>query len=339
MKTDELDYNLPEKLIAQEPVEPRNSSKLLVLNRKTKQIGHHQFFQIGDFLKPGDLLVVNDTKVLPARIKGQKTDTKASIELLLLSPSEENKWEVLAKPAKRLKPGSVIDFNADLKVEVLKELEDGRRLVLFKSKEPLLKILQEIGEIPLPPYIVKPLLHPERYQTVYAQKQESAAAPTAGLHFTSKLIQSLKDFGVKFASITLRIGLDTFQPIREEEVEDHKIHSEHYKVGQVAADLINEARNLNHRIIAVGTTSARVLETLAKKNFYEEQEGSTDLFIYPGYKFKAVDAMITNFHLPRSTLLAMVSSFASIDGIRNAYSEAIKKGYRFFSFGDAMLII
>lgn len=375
VKTSELEYHLPTKLIAQEPVEPRDSSKLLVLDKQTGLIEHRQFKEIEYYLKPNDLLVVNDTKVLPARLSGRKQDTGAKVEILLLSETANPHyishrtpspiWEVLAKPVKRLKSGNMIIFDDNLKAEVVAELSNGRRLLNFTSEEPLINVLQRIGQVPLPPYIVTPLLHPERYQTIYARKQQSAAAPTAGLHFTTELIKSLKAKGVKFAHVTLRIGLDTFQPIREEEVENHHIHSEYFEVGKEAADSINEARESSQRIIAVGTTSARVLETLANKlnkghsekpatknlvseilhyaqnnNLmpFTETTGYSDLFIYPGYNFKVVDAMITNFHLPRTTLLAMVSAFANLEQIKKAYNEAILHKYRFFSFGDAMLI-
>jgi len=352
MQTSELDYDLPPELIAQEPVEPRDASKLLVLDRQSGLIEHRCFKDIGCYLKPGDLLVVNDTKVLPARLKGEKSDTKAKVEILLLTEQEPGTWEVLAKPAKRLKAGNLINFDENLQAEVAEKLENGRIILHFISSEPLLNVFQKIGQVPLPPYIVKPLLHPNRYQTIYAKKEESAAAPTAGLHFTPELIDDLKLEGIKFAHLTLKIGLDTFQPIREEKVEEHEIHSEYYEVSSEAADLLNEAKNSQNRIIAVGTTAVRVLETLARRSFLPagrhganaqddigSMSGYTDLFIYPDYEFKMVDIMITNFHLPRSTLLAMVSAFSSPSKIKNAYAQAIKKHYRFFSFGDAMLII
>jgi S-adenosylmethionine:tRNA ribosyltransferase-isomerase len=332
-----------------------------VLDRQSALIEHRCFSDIGCYLRPGDLLVVNDTKVLPARLKGRKADTGAKVEILLLTQQKpeiatprqvgtrnddtSQTWEVLAKPAKRLKIGSRIIFDKDLEAEVIEEHENGRRLIKFYSQEPLMNMLQKVGEVPLPPYITKPLLHKERYQTIYAQRQESAAAPTAGLHFTPELIDDLKLQGVKLAYLTLRIGLDTFQPIREETVENHHIHSEYYELSQETADLLNEARNSKGRIIAVGTTSARVLEALAGRSFAKAQDdicqtsGHTNLFIYPGYKFKAIDLMITNFHLPRTTLLAMVSAFAGLDKIKAAYKEAVNEKYRFFSFGDAMLIL
>ena len=336
---------MPPELIAQEPIEPRDSSKLLVLDRQSGRIEHRRFTDINCYFKPGDLLVVNDTKVLPARLIGKKQDTDANIEVLLLTEQEAGTWEVLAKPAKRLKTGSQIIFDDDLQAEVAEKLENGRLLLRFKSQEPLLNVFQKIGQVPLPPYIVKPLLHRERYQTIYAKKEESAAAPTAGLHFTAELIDDLKLGGVKFAHLTLRIGLDTFQPIREKTVEEHKIHSEYYEVSAETGSLIKEATQRKSRIIAVGTTAARVLETLATRSFANAQDdtgsmsGYTDLFIYPGYEFKKVDLMITNFHLPCSTLLAMVSAFAGLEQIKNAYEQAIKNNYRFFSFGDAMLIL
>ncbi len=345
MNIAELDYDLPEKLIAQTPIEPRDSSKLLVINRSNENISHKTFTDITDYLLPNDLLVVNNTKVLPARLRGKKQDTGAKIEVLLLTPHTSHltphpTWEVLAKPAKRLKRGTIIAFGQDLKAEILDELEDGRRLIKFSSQEPLLDVLQKVGEVPLPPYISTPLQKPERYQTIYAQKEESAAAPTAGLHFTPQLINKIKTAGIKFAHVTLRIGLDTFQPIREDTVEKHRIHSEYFEVGKEAATLLNQARANKSRIIAVGTTSARVLESAINKNgTFDEISGFTDLFICPPYQFKAVNCLITNFHLPRTTLLAMVSTFTGLDLIKKSYAEAINNKYRFFSFGDAMLII
>ncbi len=339
MKTSKLDYQLPEKLIAQEPIEPRDASRLLVLNRKKGSIAHKDFRDIDDYLEPGDLLVVNDTKVLPARLSGHKIDTGANVEILLLAERRDNEWEILAKPAKRLKVGTIIDFDSELKAEVIALLENGRRLLRFDSKESLLSIFERIGKMPLPPYITEPLVKPDRYQTIYAKKQESAAAPTAGLHFTKDLISELKNKGIGFGRVSLRIGLDTFQPIREKEVEKHRIHSEHFELSKETANALNKTREAGNRIIAVGTTSARVLESAAINRVFNEENRPTDLFIYPGYNFRAVDAMITNFHLPKSTLLAMVSAFASLELIKKAYEEAIQKRYRFFSFGDAMLII
>ncbi len=339
MKTSELDYQLPEKLIAQEPIEPRDASRLLILDRKKGSIAHKDFRDIGDYLEPGDLLVVNDTKVLPARLTGKKQDTAANIEILLLAENKDGDWEVLAKPAKRLREGTKIDFDGELKAEVIALLENGRRLLRFDSKESLLSIFERIGKMPLPPYITEPLIKPDRYQTIYAKKQESAAAPTAGLHFTKDLISELKNKGIGFAHVSLRIGLDTFQPIREKEVEKHRIHSEHFELSRETANALNKTREADNRIIAVGTTSARVLESAAINRVFKEQSRSTDLFIYPDYNFKTVDAMITNFHLPMSTLLAMVSAFAGLELIKKAYDDAIQKRYRFFSFGDAMLII
>ena len=339
MKTAELDYDLPEKLIAQEPIEPRDSSRLLVIDKINASIAHKRFGNIGDYLNTGDLLVANDTKVLPARIKGKKSDTGANIEVLLLAEHDNGSWEVLAKPAKRLSKNTEIEFDDDLKAKVISSLENGRRMLSFKSKQPLMNVFERLGKTPLPPYITKPLAKPERYQTIYANKQESAAAPTAGLHFTKELIDALKNKGVNLAHVSLRIGLDTFQPIREKEVSKHRMHSEQYELNKKTADLLNETKKNGNRIVAVGTTSARVLETALKNSVYKEVSGNTDIFIYPGYRFRAVDAMITNFHLPRSTLLAMVSAFAGLSTIKKAYEEAVREKYRFFSFGDAMLIL
>ncbi|RJQ32579.1 MAG: tRNA preQ1(34) S-adenosylmethionine ribosyltransferase-isomerase QueA [Actinobacteria bacterium] len=347
MKTCLFDYKLPENLIAQKPVEPRDSSRLMVLDRQNNSVEHKRFSALIDYIKPGDLLVVNDTRVLPARLYGKKTDTGAKIELLLLKEVKNNLWEVLAKPAKRLKIGSQIEFEEGLSGIVEQVLEDGRRLIRFilnigaYCNTPLTvkKIIEEIGEVPLPPYIKTPLDDSERYQTIYSKNANSKAAPTAGLHLTDTLMKSILKKGAFFTSVTLHVGLDTFRPVTAVEVEKHKIHSEGYAVPKLTLERIRQAKNTGNRIIAVGTTSVRVLETISCQiDSRKSLSGSTKLFIYPGYKFKLVDVLLTNFHLPRSSLLMLVSAFAGTQFVKEAYSQAIKEKYRFFSFGDAMLI-
>ena len=329
MKVEDFNYDLPEELIAQTPLEKRDSSRLLVLDKETGNITHKHFSDIIDYLNKGDVLVLNDTKVLPARIIGTKEDTGAVIELLMLKEKEKDIWEVLCKPAKRVKIGTIVKFSDKLKAECLDIGDEG----IF------LEILEELGEMPLPPYIHEKLKEKDRYNTVYAKNLGSAAAPTAGLHFTNELLNSVKQKGVKIEYITLHVGLGTFRPVSVEDVTKHKMHSEFYQMSKKTAKVLNDAKKNNSRIISVGTTSTRTLETIM--NLYgefKECSGWTDIFIYPGYEFKAITSLITNFHLPKSTLIMLVSALAGKDKIMKAYSEAVKEEYRFFSFGDSMFI-
>lgn len=341
MTKSEYYFDLPESLIAQTPVEPRDSSRLMCLNRQTGEIAHHHFRDLTNLLKPGDLLVVNDSRVLPARLYGQKEDTGANMEFLLLEQKEQKKWEVMVKPGRRAKIGSRFVFGDGLlRAEVLDVLEGGNRLVEFECEGNIFSVLDQIGQMPLPPYITEKLQDKERYQTVYSHELGSAAAPTAGLHFTKELMANLEKMGVKIAYVTLHVGLGTFRPVKEENILDHKMHSEHYHLPQETADLINETKKNGGRVIAVGTTSCRTLESVA--TFYgevKEAEGWTNIFIYPSYEFKVLDGLITNFHLPESTLIMLVSAFAGYDHVMNAYHTAVEEKYRFFSFGDAMLIL
>ena len=339
MKTDDFDFYLPEKLIAQTPLEKRDSSKLLVLDKETGDIKHQCFSDIINYLNEGDVLVLNDTKVMPARILGTKEETGAVIELLMLKEIEKDVWEVLCKPAKRIKIGTVVKFSDKLKAECIGIKEEGIRIFKFIYSGIFYEILDELGEMPLPPYIHEKLKDKDRYQTVYAKNIGSAAAPTAGLHFTKELINKIKDKGIKIEYITLHVGLGTFRPVNVEDVMNHKMHSEFYQMSKTTASVLNEARKNKNRIISVGTTSTRTLETIM--NLYgefKECSGWTDIFIYPGYKFKAISSLITNFHLPKSTLIMLVSALAGKDKIMKAYSEAVKEEYRFFSFGDSMFI-
>lgn len=340
MKTEDFNYDLPEELIAQTPLAKRDDSKLMVLNRKTGEIKHEIFHNIINYLNKGDVLVLNDTKVMPARIIGEKKDTGAIIELLLLKNIGNNRWEVLVKPAKRIKVGTTISFgNGALEATCTKIGEEGIREVDFSYNGIFYEILDKLGSMPLPPYIKEKLQDKDRYQTVYAKNIGSAAAPTAGLHFTKELLQEISNKGVKICYITLHVGLGTFRPVNVEDVTTHKMHSEFYQMTKEVADELNRAKQENRRIVSVGTTSTRTLETImTKEGTFKETSGWTDIFIYPGYKFKAIDAQITNFHLPKSTLIMLVSAFASKEIILNAYKEAVKNKYRFFSFGDAMLI-
>lgn len=340
MTIDEFDYELDEKLIAQTPLEKRDTSKLMVLDKKNGSIEHKHFPDILDYLEKGDTLVLNDTKVLPARLIGEKEQTKAVIELLLLHNISDNNWECLVKPARRVKKGTVVSFgNGKLKAKCLEEKDEGIRIFTFLYNGVFLEILDELGTMPLPPYIHEKLQDQSRYQTIYAKEIGSAAAPTAGLHFTKELLEKIQQKGVNIAYITLHVGLGTFRPVSVTKIEDHKMHSEYYHISQSVADLLNKTKKEKKKIIAVGTTSTRTLETvMAKYNEFRECSGYTDIFIYPPYKFKAISALITNFHLPKSTLLMLVSAFSSKEYILNAYQEAIKNNYRFFSFGDAMLI-
>ncbi len=339
MKTAEFDYYLPPELIAQSPVEPRDSSRLMVLHRATGTIEHRIFREIVDYIQLGDILVANQSRVIPARLYGCKLPTGGKVEILLLSRRGEKLWETLVR-GKKIKEGTKLWVGkGDKGVEgvVVGVTEAGSRLVEFE--EPLEPLVREIGSVPLPPYIHQPLSDPERYQTVFARVEGSVAAPTAGLHFTPELMRRIEDKGAKFLFVTLHIGLDTFKPVKEENIEEHKMHSEYCELSEEVAVEINKARREGRRIIAVGTTSVRVLETAATEEGVRPFKGQTDLFIYPGYRFKVVDALITNFHLPRSTLIMLVSAFAGKDFIMRAYQEAIRLRYRFYSFGDAMLIL
>ena len=340
MRVEDFDYNLPEELIAQTPLKKRDSSRLLVLDKKTGNIEHKKFTDIIDYLEKGDTLVLNDTKVLPARLIGIKEETNAVIEVLLLKNIENDDWECLVKPARRIKVGTIVSFGeGKLKAECIKEEAEGIRHFRLLYDGILMEILDELGTMPLPPYIHEKLEDQSRYQTVYAKEIGSAAAPTAGLHFTKELLKKIEDKGINIAFITLHVGLGTFRPVSVEKVEDHEMHSEYYQMSKEVADLLNKTRENNKKIISVGTTSTRTLETIMTKyNEFRECSGWTNIFIYPGYKFKGIDNLITNFHLPKSTLVMLVSALAGRENILNAYSEAIKEKYRFFSFGDAMYI-
>ncbi len=339
MKTEDFDYILPEELIAQTPLKKRDESKLLILDKETGDINHSKFSHIIDYLDNNDVLVLNDTKVIPARIIGIKEETNAVIELLMLKEKMEDTWECLTKPAKRIKVGTIVNFSDRLSAECIEVKEEGIRVFKLKYQGILYEILDELGEMPLPPYIHEKLEDKDRYQTVYAKNIGSAAAPTAGLHFTEELMKKIKEKDISIVYITLHVGLGTFRPVSVSDVSKHKMHSEFYCMSEDAANILNEAKKSNKRIISVGTTTTRTLETIM--NLYGEFKacsGWTDIFIYPGYNFKAIDALITNFHLPKSTLLMLVSALASKEYIMQAYKEAIKKEYRFFSFGDSMFI-
>lgn len=340
MNTSDFYYDLPKELIAQTPLEPRDSSRLLLLGRENGEIKHQTFSDIIDFLQPGDLLVANDSRVLPARIYGVKAETGARVEFLLLKQVGTNKWETLCKPGKKAREGAKFIFgDGILEATVLEVKEDGNRVVEFECEDNFFTALDKIGQMPLPPYITEELKDRERYQTVYSNELGSAAAPTAGLHFTNELMQKIKDKGVNIAYVTLHVGLGTFRPVKVDDVTKHKMHSEHYEIPEETAKLINETKKNGGRVIAVGTTSCRTLESVA--TFFGEIkpcDGFTDIFIYPGYEFKVLDGLITNFHLPESTLIMLVSAFAGYDNVMNAYKTAVDEKYRFFSFGDAMFI-
>ena len=340
MRKDDFDYYLPEELSAQTPLQKRDSSKMLVLNKENGEIEHKHFNDVLDYLEEGDILVLNDTKVIPARLLGVKEETNAVIEILMLKEENENVWECLSKPAKRIKIGTIVDFgNGKLKAECVGIGEEGIRKFKFIYTGIFYEILDELGEMPLPPYIHEKLKQKDRYQTVYAKNIGSAAAPTAGLHFTLELLDKIKEKNIKIEYVTLHVGLGTFRPVSVENVKEHKMHSEFYVMSEETANVLNEAKKNNNRIISVGTTSTRTLETIM--NLYgefKECSGWTDIFIYPGYEFKAIDALITNFHLPKSTLVMLVSALAGKENILNAYKVAVDEKYRFFSFGDCMFI-
>ncbi|MBP9996077.1 MAG: tRNA preQ1(34) S-adenosylmethionine ribosyltransferase-isomerase QueA [Lachnospiraceae bacterium] len=340
MKTSDFYFDLPKELIAQDPLEDRSASRLLCLDKDTGATEHHIFRDIVDMLRAGDCLVLNNTKVIPARLLGVKEDTGAGVEVFLLKRMSDNTWETLVKPGKKLRPGARVVFGDGLlKAEIMDVLEEGNRLVKFEYEGIFEEILDKLGQMPLPPYITHELKEKNRYQTVYAKYDGSAAAPTAGLHFTKELLQKIEDKGVDIAYVTLHVGLGTFRPVKVDDVTNHHMHSEFYMITKEAADKINAAKARGGRVICVGTTSCRTIESAADENgILHECEDNTEIFIYPGYKFKVLDALITNFHLPESTLVMLVSALAGKDNIMNAYAEAIEEKYRFFSFGDAMFI-
>ena len=340
MDLKDFNYDLPEELIAQDPLEDRSSSRLMVLHKDTGRIEHKIFRDIIDYLNPGDCLVINDTKVIPARLMGIKEDTGAAIEVLLLKRNADDVWECLVKPGKKARTGARIVFGEGLLVgEIVDVIEDGNRMIKFHYEGIFEEILDKLGQMPLPPYITHKLQDKNRYQTVYARNEGSAAAPTAGLHFTKELLEKIKKKGVNVVSITLHVGLGTFRPVKVDKIEEHHMHTETFNISKEAADTINRTRAAGGRVIAVGTTSCRTLESAAADDgTIPARSGDTDIFIYPGYKFKAIDCLITNFHLPESTLIMLVSALAGRDNIMNAYETAVKERYRFFSFGDAMFI-
>ncbi|MFS0765135.1 MULTISPECIES: tRNA preQ1(34) S-adenosylmethionine ribosyltransferase-isomerase QueA [Peribacillus] len=341
MKLDMFDFHLPEELIAQVPLEDREASRLMVLDKETGKLEHDVFSHITEYIKPGDCLVLNDTKVLPARLYGSKEGTGAKIEVLLLKQEHDDVWETLVKPAKRIKEGSTIVFgDGKLSAVCTGVLEHGGRILEFKYEGIFYEILEKLGEMPLPPYIKEQLDDQDRYQTVYARERGSAAAPTAGLHFTEDLLGKLKGMGVHIAFITLHVGLGTFRPVSVDDIDSHEMHSEFYQMTEGTARLLNDVKEKGGKIITVGTTSTRTLETIASRNdgVFKEENGWTSIFIYPGYEFKGIDAMITNFHLPKSTLIMLISALAGREHVLHAYETAVEEKYRFFSFGDAMLI-
>ncbi len=341
MKTVDFYYDLPKELIAQTPLEPRDSSKMMVLNKKDGSISHRHFYDIIDMLESGDTLILNDSRVLPARIFGIKEDTGASVEFLMLRQIENNTWETLAKPGKKAKPGTKFIFGDGIMTATVRDVtEDGNRIVDFHCEESIYTALDKIGQMPLPPYITEKLSDKERYQTVYSNELGSAAAPTAGLHFTKELLQKIQDKGVNIGYVTLHVGLGTFRPVKVDNILEHKMHSEHYEIPEKTAKLIKSTKENGKRVIAVGTTSCRTLESVA--NLHGEIvpcHGFTDIFIYPGFEFKVLDGLITNFHLPESTLIMLVSAFSGYENTMNAYKVAVEEKYRFFSFGDSMMII
>ncbi|MEQ8197594.1 MAG: tRNA preQ1(34) S-adenosylmethionine ribosyltransferase-isomerase QueA [Clostridiaceae bacterium] len=341
MRAEDFYFHLPEELIAQHPLEERTNSRLMVLNRKNGEISHKHFYDILDYLNPGDTLVLNDTRVIPARLIGEKEGTGGKIELLLLKRTGDDLWECLSKPGKKAKPKARFSFGEGKLIgEIQEVLENGNRIVKFSYDGLFENVLDELGQMPLPPYIHEILEDRERYQTVYSREKGSAAAPTAGLHFTQQLLEEIKKKGVNIAYLTLHVGLGTFRPVKVENIEEHDMHSEFYIISKENAEIINETKRRGNRVIPVGTTSTRTLETVGDKNgMVKESSGWTNIFIYPGYKFKVADALITNFHLPESTLIMLVSALAGQKEVMKAYNEAVKEKYRFFSFGDAMLII
>ncbi len=340
MKVSDFDFYLPEELIAQHPLEKRDASKLMVLDKMTGSIEHKSFHDVIEYLNEGDTLVLNNTRVMPARLIGEKEETGGKIEFLLLKRVEGDKWECLAKPGKKAKIGQSFTFGeGKLKCKVVDIVEEGNRIIEFSYDGIFEQVLDELGEMPLPPYITEKLDDKERYQTVYSKEKGSAAAPTAGLHFTEELLNEIKKKGVNIAYLTLHVGLGTFRPVKVDDINEHIMHSEYYHLDKENADLINETKKRGNKIIAVGTTSTRTLETIGDENgFVREQSGWTDIFIYPGYKYKVIDELITNFHLPESTLIMLVSALAGKENVMNAYNTAVKEGYRFFSFGDSMII-
>lgn len=341
LKKSDFYFDLPQELIAQDPLEDRSASRMLVLNKRTGGVEHHTFHEITDYLQPGDCLVLNDTKVIPARLLGVRKDTGASVEVLLLKRKEKDVWETLVRPGKKARPGMELLFGGGLlSAKVLEIVEEGNRLIQFRYEGIFEEVLDRLGEMPLPPYITHKLLDRDRYQTVYARYEGSAAAPTAGLHFTKKLLGEIEKKGVDIAYVTLHVGLGTFRPVKEENILDHHMHTETYQVTAEAAEKINRAKESGRRVICVGTTSCRTVESAADDNgMLRECCGDTGIFIYPGYRFKVLDALITNFHLPESTLIMLVSALAGREHVLAAYEEAVKERYRFFSFGDAMLVI
>lgn len=339
MRTEDFDYNLPEELIAQHPADKRDFSRLMVVDRKTGKREDKHFYDIIDYLNEGDLLVMNDTRVIPARLFGHREGKEEKIEVFLLENIEDDKWEVLVRPGKKMKIGTKCIFSDELSLEVIDIKEDGNRVVEFFYDGIFQEILDRLGNMPLPPYIKEKLKDKERYQTVYSKNPGSVAAPTAGLHFTKELLKKIEEKGVKLAYITLNVGLGTFRPVKVDDVKNHKMHSEFYQISKETADLINETKKNNKRIISTGTTTTRTLESVYKKNGQiKEDSGWTDIFIYPGFEFKVIDCQITNFHLPKSTLIMLVSALASKEIILDAYKDAVEKKYRFFSFGDAMFL-
>jgi len=340
LKTSDFYYDLPKELIAQDPLEDRSGSRLMLINKETGELSHHIFREIVDFIDPGDCLVINETRVIPARLYGIKEDTGAHIEVLLLKRREGDVWETLVKPGRKARTGTRLTFgNGELRGEIVDTVDDGDRLIHFEYEGIFEEILDRLGDMPLPPYITHKLKDRQRYNTVYAKNDGSAAAPTAGLHFTPELLKEIEDKGVKIARITLHVGLGTFRPVKTDDVTQHHMHSEYYKITQEAADIINQTKDAGGRIISVGTTSTRTLESVADDSGHvKASSGWTEIFIYPGYKFKCIDALITNFHLPESTLLMLVSALAGKENMLNAYSVAIREKYRFFSFGDATFI-
>lgn len=340
MRVEDFDYDLPEELIAQTPLEVRDASRLLILDKETREVSHKHFSDIIDYLNEGDTLVLNDTKVLPARLIGEKETTKAMIEILLLKNMKDDDWECLVKPARRIKVGTIVSFGGGLlKAECIKEKEEGIRHFRLLYTGILYEILDKLGTMPLPPYIHQKLQDQTRYQTVYAREVGSAAAPTAGLHFTKELLTKIEEKGVHLAYVTLHVGLGTFRPVSVSKIEDHSMHSEYYSMSSEVAELLNKTKEAGRKIVSVGTTSTRTLETIVSKyGKFREANGWTDIFIYPGYQFKAIDGLITNFHLPKSTLVMLVSALAGRENVLNAYKIAVLEKYRFFSFGDAMFI-